>query len=70
MAINLGNAKKAILIDTSGNPYNAIKYTTTALPPAVTDIAAGQACIHVDSNTGKVYIAYNKAGAIKKVELT
>lgn len=68
--MKLGLAKKVVLVGTDGNPYNAIKYTTTALPPAVTDISAGQACIHVDSNTGKVYLAYNKAGAIKKVELT
>lgn len=48
-----------------------IRRTTSALPPSTDETPINEdATLHLDSNTGKVWFAYNKAGSIKKVELT
>lgn len=44
--------------------------TTSALPPGLTDVPQpGQATLHRDTNTSKVWLGFNDAGVVKKVEL-
>jgi hypothetical protein len=48
----------------------AYPYSTSALPPAVADLPNDTDWgFHVDSNTSKVYVAYNNGGSIKMIEL-
>lgn len=48
-----------------------VGYTTSIASPSVAELPNDKDfCIHEDSGLGKMYLAYNQAGVIKKVELT